>query len=149
MADDSMRPTDEPVDELLRSDDFDGTLAAIDRTITDALPGISRTLWRGVFWGGTEQAIIGYGRIEQPRPRGASVEWFLLGLARQKRHVSLYVNAADGREYLTKSYAPRLGTAPGSVKAGAAALTFGSAADVDFAVLAELAAHTGRVQPYD
>ncbi|WP_084104136.1 DUF1801 domain-containing protein [Demequina sp. NBRC 110056] len=145
MAEDSVRPTDESVDAFIGAEDPDGTLAAVDRVIIEALPGISRTLWRGVFWGGTDQAIVGYGRIEQPRPRGESVEWFLLGLARQKRHVSLYVNAAEGREYLSKTYAPRLG----KVKAGAAALTFASAEDLDLEVLAELAAHAGRVQPFD
>ena len=143
-----MRPTSEPVDAFLAADaseSGDDSLAVLDGVITGELPGISRTLWRGVFWGGTEQAIVGYGRIEQPRPRGESVEWFLLGLARQKRHVSLYVNAAEGRKYLTQQYAPRLG----KVKAGAAALTFASANDVDLDVLAELAEHAGRVQPFD
>ncbi len=143
-----MRPTSESVDAFIAEDAVtagDDSLAVIDGVITGELPGISRTLWRGVFWGGTDQAIVGYGRIEQPRPRGESVEWFLLGLARQKRHVSLYVNAAEGREYLTKQYAPRLGKA----KAGAAALTFATAADLDLAVLAELAEHAGRVQPFE
>lgn len=148
MAEDSMRPTSDSVSGFLAEDAAvadDDSLAVVDGAITAALPGISRTLWRGVFWGGTEQAIIGYGRIEQSRPRGESVEWFLLGLARQKRHVSLYVNAAEGREYLTKTYAPRLG----KVKAGAAALSFATAGDLDLAVLAEMAEHAGRVQPFD
>ena len=110
----------EDVDGFLDNAARSEEMRALDAAITDALPGLTRTLWRGTMWGGTEQAMVGYGLIVQPRPRGADVEWFLVGLAEQKRHLSVYVNAADDEGYLVRRHADRLG----SVKVGAAALTF-------------------------
>lgn len=137
----SMRPTTASVDAFLSADDPDGSLARLDAVITGALPGASRVLWQGVFWGGTEQSIIGYGHIVQPRPRGKDVEWFLVGLARQRRHLSLYVNAAEDGIYLAKSYGQRLGR----TKVGSASISFASADDVDLTVLDELVRHAGRL----
>ena len=56
-----------PVDRFLGgcSDD----MRLLDSVITSAMPGRSRTLWEGVFWGGTEQQIIGYGDLVQRRPK--------------------------------------------------------------------------------
>ncbi|WP_084102842.1 DUF1801 domain-containing protein [Demequina sp. NBRC 110051] len=150
MTESSVRPTGESVEDFLAADAVaaDDSLVTVDAVLVASLPGASRRLWRGVFWGGTEQAIVGYGDITQPRPRGADVAWFLVGLARQQRHVSLYVNAAEGREYLSRIYAPRLAAPGHKVKAGAAALTFGSADDLDLEVLGEMARHAASVQPY-
>jgi len=106
-------------------------MVALDQLIRTHLGSRERELWEGVFWGGTEQQIIGYARIEQPRPKGPAVEWFLLGLALQKGHLSLYVNAVADGAYLTKKYASRLGTA----KVGAAAVTFSRLDAVDRAGL--------------
>ncbi|WP_084130744.1 DUF1801 domain-containing protein [Demequina sp. NBRC 110055] len=150
MTDNPVRPTSDSVHDFLVADAAaaDASLAVIDAALAAALPGASRRLWRGVFWGGTEQAIIGYGDIVQQRPRGASVEWFLVGLARQQRHVSLYVNAADGRDYLSRVYAGRLAAPGRKVTAGAAVLTFRSAEDIDLDVLSEMARHAGRLATY-
>jgi len=137
----SMRPTDTSVDAFIAANDPDGSLATLDGVITAALPGATRVLWQGVFWGGTDQSIIGYGATVQPRPRGAGVEWFLVGLARQKNHLSLYVNAAEGREYLAKVYGPRLGR----TKVGSASISFASADVVDLDVLDEMVRHAGRL----
>lgn len=115
-----MEMVDDDVNEFLDHAERSQEMRALDTAITAALPGLTRVLWRGTMWGGTEQAIIGYGLITQPRPRGADVEWFLVGLAEQKRHLSVYVNAADSEGYLVQRYADRLG----SVKVGAAAFTF-------------------------
>ncbi len=139
-----MGPTDDSVDDFIAANDADGSLARLDGIITAALPGAARVLWRGVLWGGTQQAIIGYGNIEQPRPKGGSVEWFLIGLARQKNHCSLYVSAAEDRTYLSQLYGPRLG----KVKAGSASLTFQSADDLDLDVLDEMFRHAGRLMPW-
>jgi hypothetical protein len=110
------------------------TTRTLDALISERLDGRERELWEGVFWGGTEQRIIGYARIEQPRPRGESVEWFLLGLAQQQKHVSLYVNAVTEGGYLLAQYQGRLG----SLKQGAAALTIPSLEKVDLEGLASL-----------
>ncbi|MDO8145393.1 MULTISPECIES: DUF1801 domain-containing protein [unclassified Isoptericola] len=135
-----MRRTAEDVDAYLHGDDVAPDLARTDAVVRDVLPGLSRSLWRGVFWGGTEQVIIGYGDIVQPRPRGADVEWFLVGLAQQKRHLSLYVNAVEDGAYLGRRYADRLGRA----KVGAASISFARLDDLDEAVLREMLAHAGR-----
>lgn len=124
-----MERTDADVDGFLagvagaRGDD----LRELDRIISEELAGLERVLWEGAMWGGTEQRIVGYGGITQPRPRGASVEWFLVGLAEQQRHLSVYVNAAEEGEYLVKRRAGELG----AVKVGSAALTFAALADLD------------------
>mgnify|MGYP003442882462 FL=1 len=95
-------------------------LFELDAHITTAMPRLDRWLWTGRMWGGTDQEIVGYGTILQPRPRGVDVEWFLIGLAVQQRHLSLYVNVAEDGEYLVRRRAASLG----NVKVGAAALTF-------------------------
>lgn len=136
MTTDPMHRTDEDVDAFLTSEGISAGLAQLDALITGVLPDASRTLWRGVMWGGTQQAIIGYGDIKQGK-----VEWFLLGIAQQKDHLSLYVNAADGGKYLSKVYGTRLG----KVKIGSAAVTFKRFEDLDEAVVRELVEHAGRV----
>lgn len=137
----SMHPTATPVDEFIAANDPDGSLTTLDGVLTAALPGATRVLWQGVFWGGTEQSIIGYGATVPPRPRGRSVEWFLIGLARQRNHLSLYVNAAEDGAYLSKAYGQRLGR----TKVGAASISFASAAAIDLEVLDEMVRHAGRV----
>ena len=137
----SIGPTSRSVDAFIAANDPDGSLARLDAVITASLPGAARVLWQGVLWGGTEQSIIGYGTISQPRPKGRTVEWFLVGLARQKNYVSVYVNAAEDGAYLSKAYGPRLGRA----KTGSASISFASADAIDLELLAELVRHAGRL----
>lgn len=127
-------------DESIRT-----TMTALDATITQALTERARVLWQGVFWGGTEQTIIGYGHITQSRPKGDDVEWFLVGLARQSRNYSIYLNAARGDHYLAHEYADRLG----KVKLGAASIGFTKLANIDLGVLAELLAEADSLTPPD
>ncbi|MFJ2543311.1 hypothetical protein [Microbacterium sp. NPDC087589] len=122
-----MEKVDDDIDAFIRASSRADELSALDAMIREALPAVDRVLWRGRMWGGTDQAIIGYGAIRQPRPRGPGVEWFLVGLAEQKRHLSVYVNAAEDGAYLVQTRASRLGR----VKVGAAAVTFGSVSDLD------------------
>lgn len=138
-----MNKTDDDVDAFLAAIDGDAgeSMRAVDARIHAALPDLSRVLWRGVFWGGTEQAIIGYGDLVQPRPKGHAVPWFLIGLAQQKKHISLYVNAADAGGYLGRQYAAELGGVKESrvkesgVTIGAASIGFRSADDLDLDAL--------------
>ncbi len=123
-------------DEFIASlpDDVRGDIVELDRLITGAMPGQERVLWKGVFWGGTQQRIIGYGAYRSVNRSGSEVDWFRVGLARQKDHISLYVNAvADGR-YLVQAYADRLGRA----KVGSANVAFKRLADLDQVVLLDL-----------
>ena len=111
-----------------------GTMRELDRIISAAMPNRRRVLYEGKFWGGSQQQIIGYGHIVQSRPRGDDVHWFLVGLARQKGHYSLYVNAVDDGRYLGQHYEDRLG----KVKMGAASIGFTSLDDLDLEVLEDL-----------
>jgi hypothetical protein len=124
-----MQRADTDVDEFLAAvaGERGDELRALDRIIAEELAGLERVLWEGPMWGGTDQRIVGYGGISQPRPRGASIEWFLVGLAEQQRHLSIYVNAAEDGRYLVQSWADRLGT----VKVGSAAITLTALGDLD------------------
>ncbi|WP_353826442.1 hypothetical protein [Agromyces sp. SYSU T0242] len=131
-----MERTGRDVDAFLR--DLEGARADamrdLDRVIAAELGGLERVLWEGVFWGGTEQSIIGYGGITQPRPRGSAVDWFMVGLARQSTHVSVYVNAAEDGGYLVQRYAGRLGR----VRVGSAAITITDVGRLDLDGFTEL-----------
>lgn len=133
-----MEPTGADVDAFLAGlgEDQRADMLALDQRISAHLGGRERELWEGVFWGGSQQQIIGYARIHQPRPKGPDVEWFLVGLAAQQRHLSVYVNAVADGGYLLKQYAGRLGKA----KVGAAAITIPSVDAVDLDALDELLA---------
>ena len=116
-------------------------MVTVDQVLVDAMPGVSRRLWVGAMWGGTHQEIIGYGDLVQPRPKGPPVDWFVVGLARQQRHFSLYVNAVEDGRYLGHQYADRLG----KVKVGSASITFRGVDDIDLDTLRRLAAHALRL----
>ncbi len=115
-------------------------MTALHERIRAALPGHDPCLWKGVFWGGSEQTIIGYGDMSYVRSDKKRVEWFLVGLARQKSYYSVYVNAVDGRRYLAEAYADRLGKA----KVGKSSIGFRTLADVDLDMLSELIARAGK-----
>ena len=140
-ASEPMHRTTEDVDAFLSAGPRAELLHAVDRALRAGMPDVPRTLWRGVFWGGTTQAIVGYGDLRQPRPRGEDVDWFLIGLAEQKSHVSLHVNAVADGTYLAHRYADRLGR----VKVGSAAVTFRRLEDIDLEVVTELAREAIRV----
>jgi hypothetical protein len=106
----------------------------LDRVISEVMADETRALWEGVFWGGSDQTIIGYGDFSSTDSKAKPVDWFKVGLAAQKRHLSLYVNAADSDGYLVGRYADRLG----QVKTGSASISFKSADDLDLDVLKEL-----------
>lgn len=121
------------------------TMREVDDLVVAAMPGRRRVLYEGRFWGGTDQTIIGYGLIIQPRPKGEQVHWFLVGLARQKKHYSLYVNAVSNGAYLGQRYADRLG----KVRVGSASIGFTSITDLDLDVLDELLAEAHASTPPD
>ena len=120
-------------------------MVAIDGALAPAFAGEERVLWEGPFWGGTQQHIIGYGSYHYRGRSGAQGEWFVIGLAAQKKYLSLYVNVADDGVPLIQRYASRLGT----VKAARSNLQVRHASDLDFDVLRELAARAREVAPKD
>jgi hypothetical protein len=46
-----------------------GSLRRFDKLISTVFEGHSRVLWKGVFWGGSEQTIIGYGDLNTRQSR--------------------------------------------------------------------------------
>ena len=142
-----MERVDTPPEEYLASlpAETGVDMTALHERIKAALPGHHPCLWAGVFWGGSEQTIIGYGDMSYVRSDKKRVEWFLVGLARQKNYYSVYVNAADGRRYLAEAYADRLGKA----KVGKSRISFRTLADVDLDVLSELIERAGELSMPD
>lgn len=128
-----MRVSDDSVDAWLGSieDERAAEIRQLDSLISDVFAGDTRVLWVGKFWGGTDQTIIGYGDLVQPRPKGDPVQWFVVGLALQKANISIYVNAVNDGQYLGKAYGKRLG----KVKLGSASIGFKTLADLDVDVL--------------
>lgn len=124
-------------------DDFIATLpdtvrddiAILDAQLSRIFDGHERVLWEGPMWGGTDQRIIGYGAYRYEGRSGAAGDWFVVGLAVQKAHLSLYVSAAEDGQYLAKRYADRLG----KVKVGSANVAFKRLSDVELPVLLEMA----------
>jgi hypothetical protein len=133
-----MKRSGTPVDEFLASlpDPPRTDLVAVDARIAEAMAGTDRVLWEGAMWGGTEQRIVGYGSYRYVNAGGAQVDWFVVGLAMQKSHLSLYVNAVEDGAYLVKRYADRLG----KVKVGSANVTFKRLSDIELDVLLEMVA---------
>lgn len=133
------------VDEYLADldDDVRDDMATLDGVLADVMVGHPRELYEGTFWGGSEQEIIGYGRYDYTRSDGTAVEWFVIGLAVQKRHLSLYVSAVEDGKYLTEVLGPDLG----AVKVGKSAITFAGADAVDLAALRVLAERARDATP--
>lgn len=131
-----MRISEESVDAWLDSldDERADEFRRLDRLISDVFAGDSRVLWVGKFWGGTDQTIVGYGDLIQPRPKGEDVHWFVVGLALQKANISLYVNAVKDGSYLGQAYSKSLG----KVKVGSASIGFRSLADLNMEALASM-----------
>ena len=55
-------------------------LGELHTLIRGALPDRDCCMWEGVFWGGSEQQIIGYGNYSYLRSDKKLVEWFIVGL---------------------------------------------------------------------
>lgn len=109
-------------------------MRALDQKISSALKGASRVLWEGVFWGGSEQSIIGYGDMRYQRSSKDSVDWFMVGLAAQKNYISVYINATEDKQYVAKKYGDKLG----KVKVGSSSISFKRLADVELKELMKL-----------
>ena len=130
-------------DDYIASQDPDirTTLEELHTLIKTALPDRDSCMWEGVFWGGSEQQIIGYGNYSYQRSDKKQVEWFTVGLARQKNYFSLYVNAVEGKKYLAEIYRSRLG----KVKTGKSSISFRNLSDVNLDVLTEMIKHAGKI----
>lgn len=116
-------------------------MTALHKLIAAEMKGLPCSLWAGTFWGGSRQQIIGYGDYSYTRSDGTPANWFIVGLAVQKRYISIYVNAVEGRKYLVEKYRKRLG----KVKVGRSNISFTRIAAVDLDVLRELVARARQL----
>jgi hypothetical protein len=105
-------------------------LRRADALVTAAAPGIDRQL---VPVGSGR--MLGYGLMPyRPRSAKETTTWPLIALAAQKRHLSLYVCAVVGGEYLAEVRAERLG----KVSCGRSCIRFTSLDRVDQGELSAL-----------
>jgi hypothetical protein len=92
-----------------------------------------------------ESGMLAYGRYHYKYASGREGDWFLVGLASRKAYISLYVNAADGEQYLAETYRERLP----ATDIGRSCVRFKKLANVDLDTVADLvraAAHWGARQ---
>ena len=109
-----------PIDE--RED-----MRTLDVEIAGVMDGYETAVYKGTFWGGSHQEIIGYGTQTYQRSDKKTVEWFVIGLARQKDYISIYINVAEDGQYLAEQY----GADVGKVKVGKSNLSFATVDDID------------------
>lgn len=115
-------------------EEFANEMRLLHTNIAEHMKNIEPVIWQGVFWGGSDQTIIGYGDLIYQRPGKEKVEWFVVGLARQKNYYSVYINASEDGQYILKKYADKLG----KVKVGSGSLSFTKLADVNMKELMKL-----------
>ena len=129
-----MEPTNDDVDAFLAELGNDD-MTTLDAHIADVF-GTDRVLWRGIFWGGSEQAIIGYGDWTYRRPGKPDVNWFMVGLAQQKNAISVYVMAVEDGQYAVKKYADTFASGTGAKPTvGSSVVSFKRLSDVDLDAL--------------
>ena len=119
------------LDEPRRTD-----VAALDALIREHAPGLEPVV---------AGKMLGYGPFHYRYASGREGDTTLLGLASQKRYISLYVLCANGGRYLAESYAERLPKA----SVGKSCVRFARLSDLDPAVLAELVTEAARLGPGD
>ena len=111
-------------------------VAALDALIREHAPGLEPVV---------AGEMLGYGPFHYRYASGREGDTTLLGLASQKRYISLYVLCATGGRYLAESYVERLPKA----SVGKSCVRFTRLADIDTAVLGELIAEAARLGPRD
>jgi len=119
--------TPEPVAALLAAlpDDRRPILQAVHDVIRTAAPTLHPAVWN---------TMIGYGSYHYRYASGREGDWFVVGLANQKRYVSLYLCATVDGGYLPEANAQRLG----KVSVGKSCIRFRRLADLNLDVVAEL-----------
>jgi hypothetical protein len=123
------------VDDYLASPGEPGEdLRTLDGAIAPVFAGKDRVLWEGRLWGG-DQRIVGYGLYTYHGRSGASGDWFIVGTAAVKGHLSMHVSGAEDNVALVKRY----GAGLGKVKIGSGVVTFSRLADVDLDAIVALA----------
>lgn len=114
-----MQKTATPVDSYIKSipENYQESVAALDKIISKEFKGLTRVMWEGVFWGGSEQKIIGYGDLTMVGSSKKPVDWFVLGLTAQKNYIAVHVVVIQDKKYLLENYVSKLGKVKGSKSA--------------------------------
>lgn len=81
-----------------------------------------------------QSGMLAYGSFHYRSSSGREGDWFVIGLASQKRYLSLYVCAADGKQYLAESFRDRFPKAD----IGRSCIRFQRLDELDPAALKEL-----------
>ena len=81
-----------------------------------------------------EFKMLGYGKMRYKYASGREGEWMKIGIANNKRYISLYCCAADGEGYVAERYRERLPKA----SIGKSCVRFKRLSDLDEATLREL-----------
>lgn len=102
--------------------------------IVKIFKGQTVQMWEGIFWGGSEQKIIGYGDCVYINSKKQEVKWFVVGLTYQKNYISIYVVAVEDKEYVVEKYKAELGKA----KTGKSVVSFKNLEDVNVDVLMKI-----------
>jgi uncharacterized protein YdhG (YjbR/CyaY superfamily) len=100
-------------------------VATLHDLITKTVPNLEPHIQSG---------MIGYGSYHYTYKSGREGDWFVVGLASQKRYISLYVSATDGDEYVAEKYRSRLPKAD----IGKSCIRIKKLDNVDLDVLAEI-----------
>lgn len=74
-------------------------IEALDKLIREEAPGLPPHIYAG---------MLGYGRYHYRYASGREGDAAVVALASQKRHISIYVSAADREGYLAERWAERL-----------------------------------------
>lgn len=74
-----------------------------------------------------QSGMLAYGSFHYRSSSGREGDWFVIGLASQKRYLSLYVCATDGKRYLAESFRDRFPKAD----IGRSCIRFKRAEDLD------------------
>ena len=138
-----MERTDRNIVEFIDGlpDDVRDEIRTLHGVIDEVMDGLPQWLYTGIFWGGSEQEIIGYGQMDYTRPDGTEVRWFVVGLAAQKNYLSIYSNVVADRQYLAEKYGSELG----KVKVGKSSIGFKRVADIDLDELRTFLTRARRV----
>lgn len=131
-----MEVTDRSVKDYLESIDkpMYEDMAILFKNISGHMPNIKPKLWEGIFWGGSTQAIIGFGDLTYTRSDKKQVEWFMVGLTLQKNYISVYISATEDGQYIVKKHGNQLGKA----KIGSSSISFKKATDIKIDKLMQL-----------
>jgi hypothetical protein len=119
-------------------------MKTLDVEIAAAMDGTDTAVFKGKFWGGSHQEIIGYGTYTYQRSDKKNADWFVVGLAAQKNYISVYISAVEDGEYVAEKY----GNDIGKVKVGKSSISFTSLEDIDLSKLIALV-HKARALSAD